>query len=337
MRKYFHFNGFKELKKVEQIITLFSFVPVICYLLVALLLSIIAFFSLINAGTVLIHMFEGKELMLGTAHAIHAILLTIIILELFETVAIYLRTKHVPILLFLMVGLTAMVRHVLIFSFENVQQIDIAATAVVMIVLICGIYVLRDKPNINHMVKVEEKVDAKTDKETSAPPSNSSPPVSESLDHASIQSGTDVFIKYISYVPIFCYIVTAFFLTILAFASLFIASEVVFEVAMKYGGNFEQGIEEAIYVIFLIIIIIGLFETVQSHLTSGHIPIYSLLVVGLTVTIRYVLLYTLGGLDSRNIMAISMVMIAFIAGLYLLDKKQRMKNEIGNRTTRLHR
>ncbi|MDR2854575.1 MAG: phosphate-starvation-inducible PsiE family protein [Methanomicrobiales archaeon] len=144
IRKYFHFKDFRELKQIELVIAIFSFVPIICYILVALLLSIIAFFSLINAGMVLIHMFEGGEVILGIAHGIHAILLTVIIIELFETVVIYLRTKHVPILILMMVGLTAMIRHALIFSFEDVQVIDIVATAIVMLVLICGIYVLRD-------------------------------------------------------------------------------------------------------------------------------------------------------------------------------------------------
>ncbi|MDR2854574.1 MAG: phosphate-starvation-inducible PsiE family protein [Methanomicrobiales archaeon] len=153
----------------------------------------------------------------------------------------------------------------------------------------------------------------------------SSPSLSESLDHLPIQSGTDILIKYLSCVPVFCYTVTALFLSIIAFASLFSAGEVLFQVAMGYGGNFEQGIEEAIYVIFLTVIVIGLFETVQAHLTSGQVPIYALLVVGVAVTIRYVLLYTLGGLDSISIMAVSTVMVAFIVGIYLLDKKE--KNE----------
>lgn len=154
---------------------------------------------------------------------------------------------------------------------------------------------------------------------------SSSPSSNDPLNQSPIMSGTDILIKYISYMPVFCYIVTALFLSITAFASLFSAGEVVFHVAMGYEGHFEQGIEEAIYAIFLTVIIIGLFETVQAHLTSGHIPIYSLLVVGVTATIRYVLLYTLGGLDSISVMAVSTVMIAFIAGLYLLHKKQ--KNE----------
>lgn len=157
LQKYFHFNDFRELKQVERIITLFSFVPIICYILVALLLSLIAFFSLINAGLVLIHMFEAGEMMPGVAHGIHAILLTVIIIELFETITIYLRTKHVPILILLMVGLTAMIRHALIFSFEDVQEMDIVATAVVMIVLICGIYLLRDKSDNSEVMVIEGK------------------------------------------------------------------------------------------------------------------------------------------------------------------------------------
>lgn len=156
IRKYFHFKDFRKLKQVEQIITIFSFVPVICYILVALLLSIIAFFSLINAGMALFHMFKGGEMMLGIATEIHAILLTVIIIELFETVAIYLRTKHVPVLILLLVGLTAMIRHALIFSFENVQVIDIVATAAVMLVLICGTYVLRDNSDNAKIIAMEE-------------------------------------------------------------------------------------------------------------------------------------------------------------------------------------
>ena len=328
IRKYFYLKNFRELKQVEQIIAIFSFVPIICYLLVALLLSLIAFFSLINAGMVLIHMFEEKDIMLGIGHGIHAILLTVIIIELFETVTIYLHTKHVPILILLMVGLTAMIRHALIFSFEDVQEIDIVATAVVMIVLICGIYILRNKYDSGSIIEIDGKTGKEADEQIPAPHDHSSTPMSEPLDHFPIQSGTDILIKYISYVPVICYIVTALFLSIIALASLFIAGEVVFQVAMGYGGNFEKGIEEAIYVIFLTVIIIGLFETVQAYLTSGNIPIYSLLVVGVTVTIRYILLFTLGGLDSTTIMAVSMVMVAFIAGLYLLHKKQEIKNNL---------
>ena len=142
-QKYLHPN-FRALKPVDKIIAVFSLIPILCYVLVALLLSIIALFSLIHAGIVLFHMLEGGEIMPAIANGIHAVLLTVIIIELFETVAIYLRTKHVPILILLMVGLTAMIRHALIFSFENVEVLDLVATATVMMVLIVGLYVLRD-------------------------------------------------------------------------------------------------------------------------------------------------------------------------------------------------
>ena len=150
LEKYFH-PHFRALEPVDKIIALFSLIPIVCYILVAFLLSIIALFSLIHAGVVLFHMWDGGEIMPAIANGIHAILLTVIIIELFETVAIYLRTKHVPILILLMVGLTAMIRHALIFSFENVEILDLVATAVVMVVLIVGIYVLRDGSADSHI------------------------------------------------------------------------------------------------------------------------------------------------------------------------------------------
>ena len=140
-----------------------------------------------------------------------------------------------------------------------------------------------------------------------------------------IEGWMDLLLRIISYVPVFCYLVTALFLSIIAFASLLSAAAIVADVAMGYGGELELGIEEAIYAIFLTVIIIGLFETVQAYLMSGHIPIYSLLIVGVTVTIRYVLLYTLGGLDSLSVMAVSTIMIALIVGLFLLRRTEKKK------------
>ena len=95
IRKYFHFRNFRGLQPVDKIITIFSYVPVLCYLLVALLLSVLALFSLINAGNLIFHVIGNMEgITVGAYqafemyHTIHAILLTVIIIELFETVTI---------------------------------------------------------------------------------------------------------------------------------------------------------------------------------------------------------------------------------------------------------
>ncbi|MCL2460146.1 MAG: phosphate-starvation-inducible PsiE family protein [Euryarchaeota archaeon] len=342
IRKYFQFRNFRELQPVDKIITIFSYVPVLCYLLVALLLSVLALFSLINAGNLIFHVFGNLEsVTVGVYqafemyHAIHAILLTVIIIELFETVTIYLRTKQIPILILLLVGLTAMIRHILIFSFDEVEAVDMAATAIVILVIVCGIYLLKNNSNVT---ETEERISEKASQgeenkheQEDEPPENvlylaPAPAPNTSSDSSPIQSGTDITIRYISYILVFCYIITALLLTIIAFISLFIAGEIVMLVSSGQGGGFGLGIEHAIYAIFLTIIIIGLFETVQAYLTSRRIPIYALLVVGVTVTIRYILLYTLGGIDSIEVIAISAVMVALFAGLYLLHRNPQ-KNE----------
>jgi len=326
IREYFHFSHFRELEPVEKITAIFSQIPIICYLIVAVLLSILAFLSLINAGNYIFHIFDNLEGVtigmyqsLGIYHAIHAILLTVIVIEMFETVIIYLRTKQIPILILLMVGLTAMIRHILSFSFAEVEIMDMTATAIVILVIVCGIYLLK---NCSRIIEIEEETREKgndepiTDEDSERFIDAAS---SITLSSSPIQNGTDLLIRYISYVPVFCYIITALFLTIIACVSLFVAGDAIMLVAFGHEGSADLGIEHAIYAIFLTVIIIGLFETVQAYLTSRRIPIHTLLVVGVTVTIRYVLLFSLGGISSTAVIAISAVMVSLFAGLYLLQ------------------
>jgi len=342
IRGYLKFPDLRELEPVDKIIAILSYVPIFCYVIVSLLLSILAFFSLINAGNLVFHVLDGMEGVIigmyqapGIYHAIHAILLTVIIIEMFETVTIYLRTKQIPILILLMVGLTAMIRHILSFSFGDIEKMDLVATAIVILVLVCGIYLLKN----NSMVKgVEDgikkakegekgtyKQDGEFENTIYAVPNKAS---NTSQSPSSMQNGTDIIIRYISYVPVFCYIITALFLSIIAFVSLLIAGEIILLVSFGQGGASGLGIEHAIYAIFLTVIIIGLFETVQAYLTSRRIPIYTLLVVGLTVTIRYVLLYTLGGITSIEVISISAVMISLFAGLYLLHRNPQKNGNL---------
>ena len=50
---------------------------------------------------------------------ITALLLTITIIVLFETVTVYFKTKHVEVRALLIAGLTGMVRHILIFNVHH--------------------------------------------------------------------------------------------------------------------------------------------------------------------------------------------------------------------------
>jgi uncharacterized membrane protein (DUF373 family) len=308
IQSYIHFPDLQDLKPIDRIITLFSFIPLLFYFLVALILSVIAIFSIAHVGDVFFNMFQTKDYSSGIFNAIHAILLTIIIIELFETVIIYLHTRQIPVRALLMVGLTAMIRHALVFSIQEAQLIDLVATGIVMTVLVLGIYMLRNEsksafPTLAAM--------------TSHVPPEVPPEKSGESDQPSL---TDISIRYISHIPVLCYIATVIFLVIIAFISVYLATEFIFTTVPL--GFHESTIENAIYMIFYTIMIIGLFETVQAYLTSRQTPIYSLLVVAIAAMIRYILVFSLGGLDPAGTIAIAFLIAALLLGIHFLHNKK---------------
>ena len=79
---------------------------------------------------------------------IYELLLTVIIIELFETVTVYIRTKKVPVRAILIAGLTAMIRHVIVVNLSEVEPFYVIGPAMLMAVLIAGIYLLKDDIHI---------------------------------------------------------------------------------------------------------------------------------------------------------------------------------------------
>ncbi|RPJ50113.1 MAG: hypothetical protein EHJ95_07720, partial [Methanobacteriota archaeon] len=64
----------------------------------------------------------------GILSVLHALLVTIIIIELLETVTVYFKTSRIYVKPLLIAGLTAMIRRILVFGVEVTAPIDIIST-----------------------------------------------------------------------------------------------------------------------------------------------------------------------------------------------------------------
>jgi len=127
------------------IISIFSWVPTGIYLVVALLLSVVAVISLYDAilmimqlpGLGVIHFADG------ITQVIKALLLTITVIVLFETVAVYFRTKHVQVRSLLVAGLTATIRQTLVVDYAAAETFQLFALIGIMAVLIAGVVLVK--------------------------------------------------------------------------------------------------------------------------------------------------------------------------------------------------
>lgn len=128
---------------VEYIIWVFSIVPMIMYMIVAIMLTIIAVFSVYDAAQLIVQMISTRDFANGLVGVIYTLLLTITIIVLFETVTVYFRTKHVEVRALLIAGLTGMVRHILIYNVGTVDPAMVFATVALLAVLIAGIVLVK--------------------------------------------------------------------------------------------------------------------------------------------------------------------------------------------------
>lgn len=114
------------------------------YLLVSLFLILMALLTFYLVGRDLslfaIGLFDIDKLEL----ALRDLLTTLIIAELIQTVVVYLKSHQLDIKLVLAAGLTAMIRRILVFGVEKIQPIDMAATGVLLIVLVIAIFLVGD-------------------------------------------------------------------------------------------------------------------------------------------------------------------------------------------------
>ncbi|MDD1689423.1 MAG: phosphate-starvation-inducible PsiE family protein [Methanoregula sp.] len=131
---------------MDFLIAFFSLVPLILYTLVAILLTVIAVFSVWDAVQLIIQMIISLDFTTKIIDVINALLLTITIIVLFETVTVYFKTKHVEVRALLIAGFTGMVRHVLVYNVSTVDPIVLFGTVLLLAVLIAGIILVKPEP-----------------------------------------------------------------------------------------------------------------------------------------------------------------------------------------------
>ncbi|MCC7565836.1 MAG: phosphate-starvation-inducible PsiE family protein [Methanomicrobiaceae archaeon] len=105
------------------------------YLAIAVVLSLLALLSLYDAAILFLAIFETHDITGGILLVLHALLVTIIIIELLETVTAYFRTNRLLITPILIAGLTAMIRRVLMFGVEYTETDEMIITLAAIVVL----------------------------------------------------------------------------------------------------------------------------------------------------------------------------------------------------------
>ncbi len=109
------------------------------YLLIALSLSLLALVSFYDVALQVAALIRAEDMTQGVLQVLHALLLTLIIVEILETVTAYFRTNRVQVTPILIAGITAMVRRVLTFGVEPVEPLDIGMTLAAILVLTVAI------------------------------------------------------------------------------------------------------------------------------------------------------------------------------------------------------
>ncbi|MDD3573864.1 phosphate-starvation-inducible PsiE family protein [Methanospirillum sp.] len=136
----------------NKLVNTFSTISIVVYVGVAILLSIIAIFSLGESFLGVIALLSSMQWEEGIVQVIYSILFTIIIIELFETVTVYLKTKQVPVRALLIVALTALIRHIIIMNISESELFRYLGLSVIMAVLIAGIYLLKEDIHSGNLI-----------------------------------------------------------------------------------------------------------------------------------------------------------------------------------------
>jgi phosphate starvation-inducible membrane PsiE len=130
----------------ETITNFFSLVPLVLYTVVAIMLTVIAVFSVYDSAVLIFQLIVPSGSPVNIISVINALLLTITIIVLFETVTIYFKTKHVEVRSLLVAGLTGMVRHILVYNMVDTDPLTMLSTAILLAVLIGGIVLVKPEP-----------------------------------------------------------------------------------------------------------------------------------------------------------------------------------------------
>jgi len=131
--------------RMSIIISAFSYIPLVIYFFVAIMLTIVAIASLFDCAMLIWKLILTEDFAKNLYPVITSILLTITVIVLFETVTVYFRTKHVPVRALLVAGLTGTIRQVLIINYTPVETTQLLATIGILAVLIAGVVLVKEE------------------------------------------------------------------------------------------------------------------------------------------------------------------------------------------------
>lgn len=120
------------------------------YMLVAIFLGIMALLTFFIVANNLTQFISSTDKLFVIDTALNSLLVTLIIAALIQTVIVYIRTHTLDLRLILGVGLTAMIRRVLVFGVEkDITWEQTAVTALLILVIIIGIYMTTNRMPAN--------------------------------------------------------------------------------------------------------------------------------------------------------------------------------------------
>lgn len=127
---------------IEKIVAAISSVTTIIYLIIAVVLVILAALSFVEVIRQVVAIIGTRNITAGILGVLHTLLLSIIIIELLETVVIYFRTSQFRVQPILFAALTAMIRRVLVYGVETSDFLDILTTVAAIGVLTMAIVLI---------------------------------------------------------------------------------------------------------------------------------------------------------------------------------------------------
>jgi uncharacterized membrane protein (DUF373 family) len=115
------------------------------YLLAALFLVLMAAASFFIVAVDMAQLIPNG-LTIGVIYSsLNDLLVILIIVELIQTIVVFLRSHQLDLRLIMAAGLTAMIRRVLVFGVEKVPVEEMAVTAALLLVLVIAIYLIGDR------------------------------------------------------------------------------------------------------------------------------------------------------------------------------------------------
>jgi len=136
---------------IESMTNIISILTKLIYFITAVILFVLALVSFVVAALQFPALF-GPDPTASLLNILHAILLTIIIVEILETVTAYFKTSRVLVRPILVAGLTATVRQVIIAGVGTINPIDTLVIVAVIAVLTAAVVLVgkeefhEDKP-----------------------------------------------------------------------------------------------------------------------------------------------------------------------------------------------